>query len=102
MRRSLFVLLAILPAAVLAQQDPALYPYRKPAPPATVIESGNSGIPTDGTAQMRQLKAEQRQKGGTGPTWVYREPGKGKPTFMTGPDGTRVCTDASGHVTVCW
>lgn len=104
MRRLMF-LCALLPVAVVAQQNgqsgSILYPYKKPMPPASVVEADTGAIPTDGTAMGKKLQKKQ-QRQNSGPTWMYREPGEGKPTFITGPDGTRVCTDASGKVTVCW
>ncbi len=104
MRRLLPLFAVLLPLSVFAQlpaQDSVLYPYKKPMPPATIIESGQGGIPTDGTAMSRQLRSQQAPAS-AGPTWIYREPGRGKPTFITGPNGTTVCTDANGRVVVCW
>lgn len=106
--RILIALLAALPLLAQAQlygqpQDSSgLYPYKKQMPPATVIESQGGGIPTDGTAMGRQMQNEQRSRQQGGPTMIYREPGKGKPTIITGPNGTTVCTDANGRTTVCW
>jgi len=99
-------LLLVLPLTTFAQagaqpSDPVLYPYKKPMPPATVVETGGGGIPTDGTAMGNNAQKNRRHQK-SGPTWIYREPGHGKPTIITGPDGTTVCTDASGRVTVCW
>lgn len=104
--RILILLLAAMPLLATAQlptqqQDSVLHPYKKPMPPATVVESGGGGIPTDGTAMGKQLKSQQAPAS-TGPTWMYREPGKNKPTIITGPNGTTICTDASGKVVVCW
>lgn len=105
MHRLLPLLAVLLPLSAFAQlqsQDSVLYPYKKPMPPATIIESGNANvIPTDGTSQARKLR-QQQAPASAGPTWVYREPGRGRPTFITGPNGTTVCTDASGRVVVCW
>lgn len=105
MRFFLPILLA-LPLTALAQlptqQDPVLYPYKKPMPSATVIDSSERGIPTDGTMMGRQLKRDQQMRNSSGPTMIYREPGRGKPTIITGPNGTTVCTDANGRTTVCW
>lgn len=102
--RMLVALLTALPLLAQAQLsgqqgDTVLYPHKKTLPPATVIEAERGGIPTDGTAMGRQL---QRPRQSAGPTMIYREPGRGKPTIITGPDGTRVCTDTSGRTTVCW
>jgi len=101
---ALIVALPILAHAQLPsqQQDSVLYPYKKPMPPATVIEPQGGGIPTDGTAMGRQMQNEQRARQPAGPTMIYREPGKGKPTIITGPNGTTVCTDANGRTVVCW
>lgn len=104
--RRLFLLLGFLPLTALAQlagqeQGTILYPYKKPMPAATVVEEGSGAIPTDGTAMGKKIRKNQRHSS-SGPTWVYREPGDKKPTYITGPNGTTVCTDANGRVTVCW
>lgn len=115
MRRVLF-LLAFLPLAASAQlqqnqQDPALYPYKKNPPPAMMYGQDNAGIPTSGTQMGNQLPNNQRRNNGTsglggtgpgGPTIIHQGKGKGSPTYIMGPDGTRVCTDASGRTVVCW
>lgn len=104
--RYLFLILLLPSTFALAQMgvrasDSFLDPYKKPIPQGIVVEQDQGGIPTDGTAMRRQLHRNHRAAN-NGPTWVYREPGRGKPTFITGPNGTTVCTDANGRVTVCW
>ena len=77
-----------------------LYNMKKNQPPAgMVIEQGNAapGIPMSGVQQQQQLKQNTKRYGG--PTTVYRDQ-KGL-TVINGPDGTTVCRDISGRVTVC-
>ena len=100
--RILIALFVALPLSALAQQEPALYPYKKQMPPAAMYESDRGGIPTDGTMMGKQLRQDQRIRDANGPTMIYREPGRGRPTIITGPNGTTVCTDANGRTTVCW
>ena len=77
-----------------------LYNMKKNQPPSgMVIEQGNAppGIPMSGVQQQQQLKQNTNRSGG--PTTVYRDR-KGL-TVINGPDGSFVCRDISGHVTVC-
>jgi hypothetical protein len=76
-----------------------LYGTGKNPPPGMVIEQGNAppGIPMSGVQQQQQLKPNANRYGG--PTTVYRDR-KGL-TVINGPDGTTVCRDVSGRVTVC-
>lgn len=112
MRRFIFVL-ALLPLSAFAQlqqnqQDPALYPYKKQTPPAGgyYYEQQNQGsIPTSGTEQARKVPNSNRNRNSnydSGPTIIQQGKGRGSPTYIMGPDGTRVCTDAGGRTTVCW
>ncbi|MFC5302752.1 hypothetical protein [Azospira restricta] len=107
---SLLLLGAALPAA--AQYAPpndqtVLYGVKKnQMPQGVVIEQGAAapGIPTSGTQQMQQLK--QNQPGyynapQRGPNVIYRDRKDKGLTVITGPDGTTVCRDVSGRVTVC-
>lgn len=76
-----------------------LYNMKKNQPPAgMVIEQGNAppGIPMSGV-QQQQLTPNAQQR--RGPTTYYRDR-KGL-TVINGPDGTVVCRDVSGRVTVC-
>ncbi|HRE16663.1 MAG TPA: hypothetical protein PLW86_06275 [Rhodocyclaceae bacterium] len=111
--RRLIAILAFLPLTALAQlqqnqQDPALYPYKKNPPPAMMYEQGNAGIPTSGTQQANQLPNNRNRNAGGigtgagGPTIIQQGKHRGSPTYIIGPDGTRVCTDASGRTIVCW
>ena len=83
-----------------------LYGVKKNQPPqGMVIEQGaaNQGIPTSGTQQMQQLQknqAGQYRRGG--PDVIYRDQKDKGLTVITGPNGTTVCRDASGNVTVCY
>lgn len=113
---SLMILAAIsLPAA--AQYAPPgdqniLYGVKKnQMPQGVVVEQGtaNSGIPTSGTQQAQQLKKNQPGYGnpgygypgyGGGPTTIYRDRKHGTSVY-TGPNGTTVCRDINGNVTVC-
>lgn len=77
-----------------------LYNMKKNQPPAgMVIEQGNAppGIPMSGVQQQQQLTPNAQQR--RGPTTYYRDR-KGL-TVINGPDGTTVCRDVSGRVTVC-
>lgn len=81
-----------------------LYGVKKnQAPQGVVIEQGvaNPGIPTSGTQQAQQLR-KQPSGYGSGPNVIYRDPRDRGLTVITGPDGTTVCRDASGRVTVCY
>jgi hypothetical protein len=102
-------LLAIAPAAqaqYYGQQPPPqgggqsiLYDTKKNQPPAgMVIEQGNapSGIPTSGVQQQQQLTPKSQRRG---PTTYYKDPNG--LTVINGPNGTTVCRDISGRVTVC-
>lgn len=77
-----------------------LYNMKKNQPPAgVVIEQGNAppGIPMSGVQQQQQLTPNAQQRRGL--TTYYRDR-KGL-TVINGPDGTVVCRDVSGRVTVC-
>ena len=103
--RIAIAVLALLPltaAAQYQQPEPPLYPYKKTAPPAVLYDGDQGGIPTDGTAMERKLKREQRERDRNAPTVIYRERGRDRPTIITGPDGTRICTDSYGRTVVCW
>ncbi len=103
--RAIALLLAMLPLSAMAQYqqaEPPLYPYKKQAPPAVLYDTEPGGIPTDGTAMERKLKREQRERDRNAPTVIYRERGRDRPTVITGPDGTRICTDSYGRTVVCW
>lgn len=111
MRRfiSVFALLPLTAFAQLQQyqQDPALYPYKKQAPAAGYYyeQQNQGGIPTSGTEQARKLPNANNNRNrnyDSGPTIIQHGKGRGSPTYIMGPDGTRVCTDASGRTTVCW
>ena len=113
---SLLILAAVsLPAA--AQYAPpgdqtVLYGVKKnQVPQGMVVEQGaaNPGIPTSGTQQAQQLKKNQPGYGnpgygypgyGGGPTTIYRDKNRGT-TVYTGPNGSTVCRDINGNVTVC-
>jgi len=112
---SLMILAAIsLPAA--AQYAPPgdqniLYGVKKnQMPQGVVVEQGtaNPGIPTSGTQQAQQLKKNQPGYGNPGygypgyggPTTIYRDKKHGTSVY-TGPNGTTVCRDINGNVTVC-
>lgn len=108
-----FVCLAFIPLTALAQlqqnqQDSVLYPYKKNPPPAVIYGQDNAGIPTSGTQQANQLPNKRNRNAGGlgtgvgGPTIIQQGKGRGSPTYIMGPDGTRVCTDASGRTIVCW
>lgn len=111
MKRLCF-LAVFLPLTALAQypaqQPPGLYPYQKQQlPPGTVmVDPGGPGIPTSGLDQARQLNANQPQRQRSGPTLIQRNyDSKGGTTVITGPNGTRVCTDAQGKhssTTLCY
>jgi len=88
-----------------------LYGVKKnPMPQGVVVEQGtaNSGIPTSGTQQADELRKNQPQRlrggygYGGGPNVIYRDRKDKGLTVITGPDGTTVCRDASGRVTVCY
>ncbi len=77
-----------------------LYDMKKNQPPAgMVIEQGNAppGIPMSGVQQQQQLTPNPNRRGG--PTTVYRD--RRGLTVINGPDGSTVCRDVSGRVTVC-
>ena len=122
MRYPLSILLLAAAFPALAQYAPpgdqtVLYGVKKnQMPQGMVIEQGqaNPGIPTSGTQQSQQLKKNQPGYGqpygqpygygqpgyGRGPTTIYRDPKEGL-TVINGPDGSRVCRDVDGRVTVC-
>lgn len=110
--------LAALPAfaqyAAPADQN-ILYGVKKnPMPQGVVVEQGttNAGIPTSGTQQAEELRKNQAQRRGYGnsggygygggPNVIYRDRKDKGLTVITGPDGTTVCRDTSGRVTVCY
>ena len=64
--------------------------------------AGRTGIPTSGMQQAQQLKKNQPGYGRNVPNVIYRDPNRKGLTVITGPDGTTVCRDASGRVTVCY
>ena len=109
----------LLPLTAQAQYSPpgdqtVLYGVKKnQMPQGMVIEQGvaNPGIPTSGTQQAQQLKKNQPQPGygypgygygQGGPNVIYRDQKDKGLTVITGPQGTTVCRDASGKVTVCY
>lgn len=109
----------LLPLTAQAQYAPpgdqtVLYGVKKnQMPQGMVIEQGvaNPGIPTSGTQQAQQLKKNQPQPGygypgygygQGGPNVIYRDQKDKGLTVITGPQGTTVCRDASGKVTVCY
>ncbi|MBI2305818.1 MAG: hypothetical protein HYU78_00815 [Rhodocyclales bacterium] len=106
---SLLLLGLALPAA--AQYAPpndqtVLYGVKKnQMPQGMVIEQGQAapGIPTSGTQQAQQLKQNQPGYNNPqrGPSVIYRDRKDKGLTVITGPDGTTVCRDVSGRVTVC-
>lgn len=110
--RRLPLILAFLPLTALAQlptqqQDPVLYPYKKQqVPPGMLYDPSAPGIPTSGTEQARQLEANQPRQQRSGPTVIQRNyDSKGSTSVISGPNGTRVCTDAYGRrssTTVCY
>lgn len=118
-----------VPALAQTNDQTILYGVKKNQPPqGMVIEQGQAapGIPTSGTQQAEQLKKNQtgnrqpnHQPYGNqygqpysqpyqpgynrgGPNVIYRDPKDKGLTVITGPDGTTVCRDASGRVTVCY
>ncbi|HNJ76382.1 MAG TPA: hypothetical protein PLE72_06420 [Azospira sp.] len=116
---SLLILVAISAASfpAAAQYAPPgdqniLYGVKKnQMPQGMVVEQGaaNPGIPTSGTQQAQQLKKNQPGYGnpgygypgyGGGPTTIYRDRKHGTSVY-TGPNGTTVCRDINGNVTVC-
>lgn len=123
--RQLFLLcLAAVALPAAAQYAPPgdqtiLYGVKKnQMPQGAVIEQGvaNPGIPTSGTQQAQQLKKNQPGYGpgygpgyapgygqpgyGGGPTMMYRDRKHGT-TVITGPQGSTVCNDIKGNMTVC-
>jgi hypothetical protein len=116
-RLSPLLFLCIAPVAFAQYAPPGdqtvLYGVKKnQMPQGMVIEQGQAapGIPTSGTQQSQQLKKNQPQQRGYGypgygqggPNVIYRDPKDKGLTVITGPDGTTVCRDTSGRVTVCY
>lgn len=116
MRALLSLLLVGVALPAVAQYAPpndqtVLYGVKKnqmqnQMPQGMVIEQGQAapGIPTSGTQQAQQLR--QNQPGyynnpQRGPNVIYRDRKDKGLTVITGPDGTTVCRDVSGRVTVC-
>lgn len=104
-------LVLIAPLAAAQYAPPAdqnnqtiLYGVKNQPPQGMVIEQGQAapGIPTSGTQQAQQLKKNQPGYGRNVPNVIYRDPNRKGLTVITGPDGTTVCRDASGRVTVCY
>lgn len=116
MRRLVPILLAFVTPVAFAQYSPPsdqtiLYGVKKnQMPQGAVIEQGHAapGIPTSGTQQAQQLKKNQPQGygypgyGQGGPNVIYRDQKDKGLTVISGPNGTTVCRDASGNVTVCY
>lgn len=115
--RRLILLAALLPLPAFAQlpgqipaqpgEGPVLYPYNKQQlPPGAFYEPGNAGIPTSGTEQAKQLEMNKPGRRRSGPTIIQRTyDRKGSTSVITGPQGTRVCTDSVGRrssTTVCY
>jgi hypothetical protein len=76
-----------------------MYNMKKNQPPSgMVIEQGNAapGIPTSGVQQQQQLAPKPARRG---PTTYYKD--QNGLTVINGPNGTTVCRDISGRVTVC-
>jgi hypothetical protein len=120
MRRLVPLLLLCIAPTAFAQYAPpsdqtVLYGVKKnQMPQGAVIEQGQAapGIPTSGTQQAQQLKKNQPQPQGYGypgygygqggPNVIYRDQKDKGLTVISGPNGTTVCRDASGKVTVCY
>lgn len=117
MRRLVPLLLLCFAPVALAQYAPpsdqtVLYGVKKnQMPQGMVVEQGQAapGIPTSGTQQAQQLKKNQPQPQGYGypgygqggPNVIYRDQKDKGLTVISGPNGTTVCRDVSGRVTVC-
>lgn len=116
MRKLFLLCLAAVAVPAAAQYAPPgdqtiLYGVKKnQMPQGAVIEQGvaNPGIPTSGTQQAQQLKKNQPGYApgygypgyGGGPTMMYRDRKHGT-TVINGPQGSTVCTDIKGNMTVC-
>ncbi len=122
--------LSVLAAHAQGNDQTILYGVKKnQMPQGVVVEQGQAapGIPADGTQQADRLRrnnpatARPQPYGNAygqpyaqpygqpyapgynrGPNVIYRDPKDKGLTVITGPDGTTVCRDASGRVTVCY
>lgn len=108
--RALVTLAAIavaLPAAAqygAAGAPGVLYGVRsQQLPPGTVVvaRTAAGAIPTNGTQQAQQLRRNDGAYS-PAPTVIYRDRKESGLTVISGPNGTTVCRDTHGGLTVCY